>query len=91
MGSTGEARSAQTGPVPREEGADAEGNSLVFPLSDWAIPSISGYTGTTVTVYSVPGSRFWRTMEVVLPGTCSCSENRPGVNSGIGGGGPMTV
>lgn len=24
-----------------------------------------------MTVYSVPGSRFWRTVEVVLPDTCA--------------------
>lgn len=44
-------------------------NSQVFPFSDMRLPSPGAYTGTTVTVYSVSDSRFFRTVLVVLPGT----------------------
>lgn len=46
-------------------------DSLVFPFSDCSLPSISGNTGTKVTWYSVLGSRFFRTVEVVVPDTWS--------------------
>lgn len=44
-------------------------NSQVFPFLDMRFPSPGAYTGTTVTVYSVSDSRFFRTVLVVLPGT----------------------
>ena len=47
-------------------------NSLVFPFSPSSGPSPSAYTGNTVTVYSVFGSRFFSSRVVVLSDTCSC-------------------
>lgn len=43
--------------------------TLVFPFSDCFFPSASGYTGTTVTLYSVSGCRFLRTVLVDTPDT----------------------
>lgn len=49
--------------------------SLVLPFSSSSGPSPSAYTGTTVTVYSVFGSRFFSSRVVVLSETCSCCRN----------------